>query len=102
MVVPLRVGGGSRLKILEALATGMPVVSTRVGAEGLCLRDGDHLTVSSGIDDMAGAILTTLRDPVGASVRAAEGRRIVRERYDWDSLADRLEEVWLSSAACGM
>src|SRR5207248_7650671 len=45
LAVPLRIGGGSRLKILEALGCGVPVVSTRVGAEGLDLRDGEHLTV---------------------------------------------------------
>ncbi len=95
MVVPLRIGGGSRLKILEALATGLPVVSTRVGAEGLCLRDGEHLTVCDGVADMAGSILDSLCDPETAQARADAGRRLVTERYDWDALADRLEEVWL-------
>jgi glycosyltransferase involved in cell wall biosynthesis len=99
MVVPLRIGGGSRLKILEALATELPVVSTRVGAEGLCLRDGEHLLVSDGIDDMAASILATLRDPAGARSRADKGGRVVRERYDWGALADRLEQVWLDCAA---
>src|SRR5262249_37430137 len=46
LAVPLRVGDGSRLKILEALATGLPVVSTRVGAEGLLLRPGEHYTAA--------------------------------------------------------
>jgi glycosyltransferase involved in cell wall biosynthesis len=94
MVVPLRIGGGSRLKILEALAMGLPVVSTRVGAEGLCISDGQHLTLCDDIEDMAGAILSCLRDPVAALTRAEEGRRLVCERYGWDALADRLEEIW--------
>jgi glycosyltransferase involved in cell wall biosynthesis len=94
MVVPLRIGGGSRLKILEALAMGLPVVSTRVGAEGLCVSDGRHLTLCDGIDDMAGAVLSCLRQPGAALARAAEGRRLVCERYGWDALADRLEEIW--------
>src|SRR5262249_15464805 len=50
MVVPLRIAGGSRLKILEALAIGLPVVSTRIGAEGLRLRAGEHLSVAEDVD----------------------------------------------------
>jgi glycosyltransferase involved in cell wall biosynthesis len=95
LVVPLRIGGGSRLKILEALASGTPVVSTRIGAEGLHLRDGEHLTVCEGIANMADAVLGCLRDPKAALTRAEAGREAVCERYDWDALADRLEEIWL-------
>ncbi len=103
MVVPLRIGGGSRLKILEALATGLPVVSTRVGAEGLHLEHGRHLTVAETVADLAGALVDTLRHPDAARARAEEGRRRVLERYDWDALADRLEQVWLDCVAqsCG-
>jgi glycosyltransferase involved in cell wall biosynthesis len=99
LVVPLRIGGGSRLKILEALAMGLPVVSTRIGAEGLCLEDGRHLTVRESIHELVGAVLEALREPATARFRAAEGRRLVRQRYDWDALADRLEEVWLECVA---
>src|SRR5207248_5616112 len=94
MVVPLRIGGGSRLKILEALATGLPVVSTRVGAEGLCLEPGRHLTVVDAVDDMAAALLRCLRGPGEARAQAERGRQVVLQRYDWDRLADRLEAVW--------
>jgi glycosyltransferase involved in cell wall biosynthesis len=94
MAVPLRVGGGSRLKILEALACGLPVVSTRVGAEGLCLETGRHLTVVQDVPDMAEALVKCLRDPFDAQSQAAAGRQRVLERYDWDILADRLEGIW--------
>jgi glycosyltransferase involved in cell wall biosynthesis len=99
MVVPLRIGGGSRLKILEALVSGLPVVSTRVGAEGLCLEAGRHLTVREGVADLAEALVACLRNPAAALAQAEEGRRRVLELYDWDVLADRLERVWLDVAA---
>jgi glycosyltransferase involved in cell wall biosynthesis len=99
MVVPLRIGGGSRLKILEALAMETPVISTRIGAEGLHLTPGEHLTVSEGIGDMAGMIRASLRDPAGMRDQAERGRMLVRDRHDWDILADRLEAIWLDCAA---
>jgi glycosyltransferase involved in cell wall biosynthesis len=95
LAVPLRIGGGSRLKILEALASGVPVVSTRVGAEGLSLEPGRHLTVADTVADMAPALLWCLRQPAAARAQAECGRRVVLERYDWDALAARLEGVWL-------
>lgn len=94
MAVPLRIGGGSRLKILEALACGLPVISTRVGAEGLCLEPGRDLTVVDGVEDMAAAIVRCIREPRRALAMAEQGRRVVLGRYDWDVLAVRLEEAW--------
>ena len=94
MAVPLRIGGGSRLKILEALASGLPVVSTRVGAEGLCLRDGEHLVLAEEPAELASAILQSLREPAFAQALASQGRKLVLERYDWDVLAQELERSW--------
>lgn len=94
MAVPLRIGGGSRLKILEALACATPVVSTRVGAEGLCLRPGHDLTVVDSVDEMAVALVDCLRSPEKSQQMAESGRRLVRERYDWPVLADKLEQSW--------
>jgi glycosyltransferase involved in cell wall biosynthesis len=93
LAVPLRVGGGSRLKILEALATGLPVVSTRVGAEGLLLRPGEHY-VAAEPDEMAAALIDAVRHPERLVGQAEAGQRVVLERYDWAGLSERLGEVW--------
>lgn len=96
LAVPLRVGGGSRLKILEALAAGLPVVSTAVGAEGLEIVAGRDYTAAE-LPDMADALLAAMRDPEQQRQRAQTGRQLVLERYDWRGLADKMERVWLSS-----
>jgi glycosyltransferase involved in cell wall biosynthesis len=98
MAVPLRIGGGSRLKILEALASGLPVVSTRVGAEGLALRPGQDYTLADSPDEMAAALVTCLQQPDWARGQAERGRHTVCSRYDWPILADRLERVWERAA----
>ena len=97
LVVPLRAGGGSRLKILEALAAGVPVVSTAVGAEGLS--DGVHrvidLAADAGESFVAAACARLARPP--HLDRAAVGREL--RRYEWDDLADELAAAWERTAA---
>jgi glycosyltransferase involved in cell wall biosynthesis len=94
MAVPLRIGGGSRLKILESLAAGLPVVSTRVGAEGLAIRPGQDYTPADTPEEQVQALLRCLRQPQQALAQARCGRETVTGRYDWKSLAARLERVW--------
>jgi glycosyltransferase involved in cell wall biosynthesis len=96
MVVPLRIGGGSRLKILESLAAGLPVVSTTVGAEGLRLVAGEHYLCADTDQMLVEMIVKSLRQLELATSMADAGRRLVRELYDWSMLADRLENVWES------
>jgi glycosyltransferase involved in cell wall biosynthesis len=94
LAVPLRIGGGSRLKILEALASGLPVVSTRVGAEGLRLEAGKHLVVVPCVEEMTAAILDCMLHPGRAATMAEAGRQWVLEQYNWDYLALELERAW--------
>ena len=98
LVVPLRIGGGSRLKILEALSAGLPVVTSRVGVEGLHLEMGRHVTVVDGDKETARAILQLMKDPETARQQAELGRERILERYDWSGLADRLDEIWRETA----
>ena len=90
-VVPLRIGGGSRLKILEALAMGRAVVSTTVGAEGLDVVHDRHVVLADDPRSFAQAVLRLLDDSKRCQELAAEGRRLVEQRYGWDALAERLE-----------
>ena len=83
-VVPLRVGGGTRLKIFEALAMGKPVVSTTVGAEGLGLVDGRDFVSADGADGLVDAISSLLVDEDRRRNLAAQGSRLVRERFGWE------------------
>jgi glycosyltransferase involved in cell wall biosynthesis len=98
MAVPLRIGGGSRLKILEALASAVPVVSTRVGAEGLCLEPDRHLTVVEDVEAMADALVSAIHDSAKVRQQAERGREVVLARYDWGRLADELERAWIDLA----
>jgi glycosyltransferase involved in cell wall biosynthesis len=101
VVVPLRIGGGSRLKILEALASAVAVVSTRIGAEGLRLQPDRHLTVAEDIDQLSQALVRAIRTPQAMQAQALRGREQVLRHYDWDILADQMEQIWLKSAAGG-
>ncbi len=94
MAVPLRIGGGSRLKILEALAAGLPVVSTTVGAEGLEITHDAHYVAADTAESMASALVDAIENPARHNAMAAAGRRAVAARYDWSMLAARLDGIW--------
>jgi len=85
-VVPLRQGGGTRLKILEAMALGVPVVSTRKGAEGLDVVDGEHLLLADTPRDLAAATVRLLQDGALRACLASQARALVERRYDWRAI----------------
>jgi glycosyltransferase involved in cell wall biosynthesis len=86
-VVPLRIGGGTRLKIFEALSMGKAVVSTSVGAEGLPLVDGEHYVRADNPEHFAGAVVSLLRDPNRRNALGAAGKDLVQSRYSWRNVA---------------
>jgi glycosyltransferase involved in cell wall biosynthesis len=86
-VVPLRAGGGSRLKILEAMALGRAVVSTTLGAEGLDVVGGEHIAIADDAPSMAQAIATLLSDVPRRQAMERAARALVERQYDWDDLA---------------
>ncbi len=89
-VVPMRMGSGSRLKVLEALAAGVPVVSTPLGLEGISGAPRDYALVAATPGAFATAVLRLLDEPALAAHLAAHGRALVERRYDWSALAPRL------------
>jgi glycosyltransferase involved in cell wall biosynthesis len=89
-VVPMRLGGGTRLKILEALALGTPVIATAKGAEGLDAEPGRHLLVADDPQAFADATVALLQDAGLRSRLAENGYRLVAERYDWQVVAPAL------------
>lgn len=92
-VVPLRQGGGSRLKILEAMAAGVPVVSTSVGAEGIDVSEGEHLLIADSPKDFASAIDRLLSDPRLAQGLAKRARQLVEEQYSWREIGEAFVRV---------
>jgi glycosyltransferase involved in cell wall biosynthesis len=92
-VVPLHIGGGTRLKILEALAAGCPVISTTVGAEGLSLAGGEHLLLADDAEDFACRTVEALESADLRRRLAQAGRKLVVEQYDWSQIALKLESA---------
>jgi sugar transferase (PEP-CTERM/EpsH1 system associated) len=95
VLVPLRVGGGSRIKILEALAMGKAVVSTTIGAEGLAVSDGVHVLLADSPANFAERTVELLASPERRARLGERGRKLVEERYTWDRAAEALESAWL-------
>lgn len=90
-VAPLRVGGGTRLKLFEALAMGKAVVATRLAAEGLPIVPGEHYVAADRPADFAAAVIGLLADRRRRDALGAAGRRLVEERFSWSRVTDVVE-----------
>lgn len=91
-VCPIRHGGGTKIKLLESLASGLPTVAFRESLRGLKLRDGDHLLLAESSEAaIVGALDRLLDEPALAERLGRSGAQVVAREYDWRRIADRLE-----------
>jgi polysaccharide biosynthesis protein PslH len=100
-IVPLRIGGGTRLKIFEAMAMGKAVVSTTIGAEGLPVADGEHVLIADQPHPFARAVVDLMRDSTRRAALESAARTLVVERYDWSAVAGELEHALMRVARSG-
>jgi glycosyltransferase involved in cell wall biosynthesis len=99
MVVPLLAGGGMRVKILNALAEGIPVVSTTLGCEGIQVTPGRDILVGDTPEEFAGQVLRVLNDPALGGRLSANGRQLMEERYDYRTACRPLDDVYARAAS---
>jgi glycosyltransferase involved in cell wall biosynthesis len=93
-VVPLRVGGGSRLKILEAFAMEKIVLSTSVGAEGLAVEEGKTILLRDTPQALAETACRVLSDQAGYNHLGISGRELIMQQYTWDAIAQVMADLW--------
>ena len=94
VVVPIRTGSGTRLKVVEGLAAGKPMVSTSVGCEGVDVRDGEHLLIGDSPPDFADKVVRLLDDSELGGRLARSGRELMEREYSWNRAGELLEAVY--------
>jgi polysaccharide biosynthesis protein PslH len=92
-IAPLLRGGGTRLKILEAMAVGTPVIATSKGAEGLDAVPGNHLLIADTPDSFADQVIRTLTDGSARDRLSINGKNLVKEKYNWDTVMPRFLQL---------
>jgi glycosyltransferase involved in cell wall biosynthesis len=93
-IVPVRAGGGMRVKIVDAWLWGLPVVSTTIGAEGVQVRDGENILLADEPEAFAAAVLRLLREPELAEAMRLAGRRWVEAHYDYRRVYGQFDDVY--------
>lgn len=94
MLVPVRAGSGMRVRILEAFAQAMPVVTTTVGLEGIDATPGEDVLVADTPEDYAAAVVNLLKDSGMQQKLAENGRRLAESRYDWRVVLQKMDQVY--------
>ena len=98
-IVPLRIGGGTRLKIYEAMAASVPVIATAIGAEGLAVTDGRDIAIADTPEHFAARCLALLDSPAHASEQAGAALSLVTERFSWAQVGRHFESILESACA---
>ena len=98
LVVPLRFGSGTKLKILDAMALRLPIVTTSIGAEGLGVEHDHHALIAETVPEIVDAILRLKRDPALSRRLTANANALVSERFSWDAIRNSLA-TWISELA---
>ncbi|HJW48304.1 MAG TPA: glycosyltransferase family 4 protein, partial [Candidatus Limnocylindria bacterium] len=94
VIAPLRIGGGTRLKVLEAMAMAAPLVSTSLGAEGIAVTSGREVLLADTAETFAADVVRVLRDETLAAELGGAGRRLIETSYDWRASARALEALY--------
>ena len=94
LVTPIRGPGGTRLKILEAMASALPVVTTTVGAEGLGVKDGREALITDNLENLVKSAVKVLQSPELAKELGDSGRKFVERNYTWDVSAEKLDRIY--------
>ncbi|OGH06243.1 MAG: hypothetical protein A2171_02965 [Candidatus Levybacteria bacterium RBG_13_35_9] len=97
LLAPLRAGGGTSYKVLEAMSTGVGVVTTNLGIEGLGAKNGVHVLSAENSDELANCVVSLITDHSLYRKITLNSRRFIEENYDWKIISDKLNKVYMSS-----
>ena len=100
-VVPIRVGGGTRLKILDAMAAGKAIVSTTIGAEGIMAAEGKDILFADTPQDFAERVVQLLNDEQLRRRLGANARSLAEKEYSWEVIGNRLNRIYAEVAGHG-
>ena len=93
-IVPLRIGGGTRLKILDAMSMERAIVTTSIGCEGLEVENGTHLIIEDTAEGFAKAVVELLGNDVKRQALGANARKLVQEKYAWETIALKMDKIY--------
>ena len=97
LLAPIRVGGGTSFKILEAMASGTPVVTTRLGIEGIEAKNNEEVLIADDKEGLSDLVVEVIQNEVLYKKIAQKARLLVEEKYDWKVIVKKLEEVYKST-----
>lgn len=94
LVAPIRVGSGTKFKILEAMASGVAVVTTKKGIEGIEANNGEDVLVRESAENLAGAVIELVRNEGLRHKLTINARKLIEEKYNWKKIVQKLEKVY--------